>query len=263
MRTLLTTAAFLVFVVCLAIPANATDQALDRVAIDGEEYYFIETPMSPYWIATQPAPQFDPDSTANWKGYTATWEIRDGKLWLATFTAQFKGKPFDAEKMLATPLPTEATWLCGPLHAVNNVQVSGVTRYSDKAQRLFFVDGVLKKTAILDRVDCCIGRVGITLGNRDGFTVIENISAGSPAQKSSQLEIGDIIEAFTDLDGSMISIGQMDKRRTQQFIRGLDEQPLKLHVRKSAAAVQTTVVELKRTLVFDGEFDYLSEVKGK
>ena len=262
MRTLLTTATLLVFVAWLAAPANATDQAMDGVAIDGEEYYFIETPMSPYWSETQPVPQFDPDSTANWKGYTATWEIRDGKLWLATFTAQFKGKPFDAEKMLGTRLPAEATWLCGPLHAVNNVQFSGVTRYSDKATRLFFVDGVLKKTAILDRVDCCIGRVGITLDNRDGFTVIENISAGSPAQKSSQLEICDIIEAFTDLDGAMISIGQMDKRRTQQFIRGLDEQPLKLHVRKSAA-VQTTVVELKRTLVFDGEFDYLNEVKGK
>ncbi len=76
--------------------------------------------MSPYWSETYPVPQFDLDSTANWKAYTAAWEIRDGKLWLATFPAQFKGKPFDAEKMPGMPLPAEATWLCGASHAVNN-----------------------------------------------------------------------------------------------------------------------------------------------
>lgn len=262
MKTMLTTVTLLLVVAWLADLANATNQAMDRVAIDGENYYFIETPMSGYWSEARPVPQFDPDSTANWKAYTATWEIRDGKLWLATFTARIKGKPFDAEKMLGTTLPAEATWLCGPLHAVSKVRSSSVLRYSDNAKRLFFVDGVLKKSANLDRVDCCIGRVGITLDNRDGFTVIDNISAGSPAQNSSQLEIGDIIEAITDLDGTVISFGQMDKRRTRQFIRGLVGQPLKLHVRKPAAA-QTTLIELKRVLVFDDELDYLNEAKGK
>ena len=246
----------LVFVLnsCITVVAHATHQELDRVDIDGKKLYFLETPMSAYWSETNPMPKFDPDSTANGKAYTATWSVNDGKLYLASFTASLKGKRFDAAKMLGTSLPAKATWICGPLHAVDKIESSSVQRYSENANRTFFVDGVAKKTLMLKRVECGLGRVGVTFGNHDGFAVIERISAGSPAETSAQLEIGDIVDAFTDLDGERILIGEMEIQRAVQLIRGRDKQPLTLHVRKTATG-ENAVVKLERVSSFDGEFD--------
>lgn len=120
MRRNLVTVSIVLFMSWSSGRVTATHQELDRVTIDGAKYHFIETPMSWYWNDTQPMRKFDPNSTANWKGYMATWEIREQKLLLTSFVALINGKPFDVVKMIGMPLPAEATWLCGALHAVNN-----------------------------------------------------------------------------------------------------------------------------------------------
>lgn len=238
--------------------AHATAQELDLVVIDGKKFYFVETPMMEFWIKTRQVPMFDPVSSSNWKAYTATWEIRDGKLFLTSFTAHLKGKPFDVQRMLGAPLPVEAKWLSGPLHAVDNVTFESVRRYSEDARRLYFLDGVLQKTSVLKRVRCCEGRVGISLGKRGELMVIRSISAGSPANKSSRLETGDIVEALTDLDGEIIPLKGMGTHRAHQLIRGLDQQTLSLQIRKAGMA-ESTRVDLRRVLVFDGKLDRIEE----
>jgi hypothetical protein len=52
---------------------------MEIVVIDGSEFVFLDWHLNSLW---EKAPEFDVQSSSNWAGYTAKWEIKDGKLWL-------------------------------------------------------------------------------------------------------------------------------------------------------------------------------------
>lgn len=64
-----------------------TAQIPDAIVIDGVEQMLFAEPLSA-WFAHAPRPNFIPESTANWRGYRARWEIRAGRLHLTGLTAR-------------------------------------------------------------------------------------------------------------------------------------------------------------------------------
>ena len=81
--------------VCAAsVPVWATSQAPDRIRIEGQEHTLLGNPLEALWQGEsrflrpdfQERPAFG-HSTANWRGYVATFEVADGKLWLVSIKA--------------------------------------------------------------------------------------------------------------------------------------------------------------------------------
>jgi hypothetical protein len=104
------------------LPALATEQQLDEMRYYGERVVILEHPLSEkIWPkpSDHPKPQFDIHSTANYKGYEATWEIRDSKLVLVGFSADMQGEEFPIERLFpGRKLPVLADWYSGPLTIV-------------------------------------------------------------------------------------------------------------------------------------------------
>jgi hypothetical protein len=62
-------------------PAGATAQVADVLVLDGEKVPLHTNPLQPYLDANpESVPKFSPGSTANWRGYVATFAIRNGML---------------------------------------------------------------------------------------------------------------------------------------------------------------------------------------
>src|SRR3546814_2005214 len=60
--------------------ALATAQIPDRIRIDGQDYALNTNPLTPRLVASGWLPPKEAMvSSANWRGYTASWEIADGK----------------------------------------------------------------------------------------------------------------------------------------------------------------------------------------
>lgn len=70
----------------LLVPAGEVDstaQIPDSIRIEGKEYVLNTNPLDRYLAKLgDAAPRFESPHTANWRGYVATWEIKDGVLYL-------------------------------------------------------------------------------------------------------------------------------------------------------------------------------------
>jgi hypothetical protein len=89
-RTALAGFALFLFVL-LASHATATVQAPDVIVIDGRSESLDTNPLAPY-LSAHPTviPKSDDPSAENWRGYVATWEISDGKLFLRKIHVAFR-----------------------------------------------------------------------------------------------------------------------------------------------------------------------------
>ena len=63
-------------------PASTTRQVHEKVIWNGDEYYAEEHPGVLGVFEKGEGPSFVMISTANYRGYRATWEIKDGRLYL-------------------------------------------------------------------------------------------------------------------------------------------------------------------------------------
>ncbi len=81
----------------------STGQVADRIRIDGKEYSLLVNPLEDYYSGEREKerPSFPALSTANWRGYVATWEIRDGRLNLVGADAMRLVKPPTQEEVEA------------------------------------------------------------------------------------------------------------------------------------------------------------------
>jgi len=106
--------AFIIWFVFNHMPLEATDQEQDAVYINGKIFYAIESPLLP--IIHSLNLQLKADSTANWKGYTASWEIKEGHLFMREL-ALGKNKLPPSLEPYASSASSEspATWYSGYL----------------------------------------------------------------------------------------------------------------------------------------------------
>lgn len=89
-RTLLAGSALCVFVLA-SINAMASAQVPDVIIIDGRNESLDTSPLAPYLSAhPKVIPKSDDPATDNLRGYVATWEILDGKLFLRRIDVAFR-----------------------------------------------------------------------------------------------------------------------------------------------------------------------------
>jgi hypothetical protein len=118
-------AQLLVTLLLAAMPvlAHATAQAPDQIIIDGRTERLHTSPLSSYLEANPkalPEPTFI--SSGNWRGYIATWEVRESDLILKKIEIEDSVEP-DEERKIRDVLPTVfpgksavlATWYSGVL----------------------------------------------------------------------------------------------------------------------------------------------------
>lgn len=98
----------------------ATNQILDECVFEGNERTIQQNPLSALWWDDKgkfKSPGFDVPSTANWKGYEASWEIKDQKLYLKSFTAARGGTQVEVSELVpGGSLPLHATFYSGQIH---------------------------------------------------------------------------------------------------------------------------------------------------
>lgn len=58
-----------------------TAQMPDMIVIEGVGHALFSEPLEAYYQPER-RPHFVPLNTANWRGYVASWEVRDGRLYL-------------------------------------------------------------------------------------------------------------------------------------------------------------------------------------
>lgn len=89
-RTLLAGSALSVLVLA-SINAMASAQVPDVIIIDGRNESLDTSPLAPYLSAhPKVIPKSDDPATDNLRGYVATWEILDGKLFLRRIDVAFR-----------------------------------------------------------------------------------------------------------------------------------------------------------------------------
>jgi lysophospholipase L1-like esterase len=101
----------------------ATIQVRDQLVWGDQTYRIEQSPMARYWRPRDdaadprpPMPAFQLQHTANWKGYEASWEIRDKKLYLKELTGKIDGKLMRNREILGEPFPRHADWFTGRIY---------------------------------------------------------------------------------------------------------------------------------------------------
>jgi hypothetical protein len=249
----MSTGGVLSLAVCISIVASVltgrgygTEQERDIVLIDGERHFFATLPPTDLW-GTSATETFDVQSTSNWKGYEATWEIKDNKLWLTAFSAKINGREVDSKQLFKSELPCLASWVNGPLYLANDFYgPKPSAQYIRTMRRFFFIDGALHKNENYDRdMRFHQGWLGLTLSCTDGAIVIDGIADGSPSQKCGELSVGDKILALTDTDNERIPINTMPVEKATQFLRGIVGQPVRIEF-QGINSDKSKIVELTR-----------------
>ena len=155
--------AFLFLIAALPSLAFATAQTGDTLIYKGEPESISSTPLEGYFTSKFPRPTWlTQTSTACWRGYHATWELRDKRLYLKKIEREELDKKkkdyikVDITKRIfpeASP-PIEATWFTGTIRMPQGAPLSyahlGFESIYERDLYLKFEKGVLKQETLVD-----------------------------------------------------------------------------------------------------------------
>jgi hypothetical protein len=138
----------------VAIPSFATEQARDTVTFAGQRHTMIERPLNDFLRRLAKIPRFDVPSTANYKGYTASWEVRDSRLYLASFSATTNHQPFSVTLLFPDrKLPIHADWYSGTVHIISGRETLAQGYYTyERVTALQVTNGVVAATNQMSNV---------------------------------------------------------------------------------------------------------------
>lgn len=110
-----------------------TAQIPDRIVIDGIDWLLLSTPLDSLLSDLRDRiPTYVGPHTANWRGYTAAWQIADGWLFLESVEASVEGPDGslvtveDGAALDGRHLPVLADWVTGQLRVGRGDQVRHV-----------------------------------------------------------------------------------------------------------------------------------------
>jgi hypothetical protein len=119
--------AFLLLLTGLAGPLGATAQAPDILEMNGQTYSIYTNPLTPFLLANPGRlPEPEVISTDLWRGYIATWSVRENRLYLedvkmpTAASADADTPESEDDRSAMVPLfgdsaPRVATWFTGHL----------------------------------------------------------------------------------------------------------------------------------------------------
>ena len=64
-----------------------TIQASELIFFEGEKHSLINVPAMPDSIIQEKSQEFYVESSANWRGYVGTWEVKDDRLYLVDLSS--------------------------------------------------------------------------------------------------------------------------------------------------------------------------------
>jgi hypothetical protein len=140
-----------------------TAQAHETIIYEGEQYGMADEPLYKYllfyhFFRLRRRPKFVVESTACWRGYYGTWEIKDEKLYLIKLLAYTKGyKEVDIEFVFPGKREVFAWWFTGeiriPLGKLLKYVHSGYDSVFEEDLFLAFYKGILVNSRIEDNRD--------------------------------------------------------------------------------------------------------------
>ncbi len=94
-----------------------TAQTPDILILEGERHALFTLPLEVYFEERAGRPKFRVQHTGCWRGYVATSEVKDNRLFLISVNGQLNdGTQFDAAWLFPDePLPAFAKWFSGTL----------------------------------------------------------------------------------------------------------------------------------------------------
>lgn len=95
-----------------------TAQVAERLILDGQRMRLCELPLSAYFALSGPSsPGFRAESTANWRGYVGTWDIKASRLYLVGIAGTYEdGSPATLDSIFpGFPDRVFAHWYSGTL----------------------------------------------------------------------------------------------------------------------------------------------------
>jgi hypothetical protein len=108
-------------VLLIASPAWPTAQIPERIVYEGTEGFLFTNPLETWFSKDNPRPEFASPHTACWRGYVASWEIKEDTLYLTDIKAwmrdeQGKAAPVGLEQVFpGKAKPLKAEWFTGTL----------------------------------------------------------------------------------------------------------------------------------------------------
>ncbi len=138
--------------------SDVTAQVSEVLHYDGQKLSMMDNPLGDYFSLRDHWPPFQEQSTALWRCYVGTWEIREGRLYLIGIEAQLEDGTRVTLETLFPGYPDRvfAHWLTGKLR----VPQGQVTKYVHQGyQTQFQADlflhlkkGVLVSTEVIRNV---------------------------------------------------------------------------------------------------------------
>lgn len=129
----------------------ATEQGRELLVLGGRTYGTEQQPMLGLWHSEewqsdgdQRMPDFEVTSSANWRGYVATFSISDGKLYLFDIEGQVGGKSITGRELFKRRLPLVAHWFTGSIF----VSI-GDFDYDAQASR-YVIEFMIEKGSVTD-----------------------------------------------------------------------------------------------------------------
>jgi hypothetical protein len=135
-------------VLVVGVGTFATEQVRDTVTFAGEEHSMLELPLTDFLRRLPALPRFDIPNTANYKGYTAGWEVRESRLYLTSFTATTNGRRVSITLLFPErTLPVLSDWYSGRVHIVSGGETlaQGYRTY-ERVIELRITNGVVTAT---------------------------------------------------------------------------------------------------------------------
>jgi hypothetical protein len=136
--------------------AFACSQVADKIKVDGIDYGLFTNPLELLY-ETQKRPEFADSlggrSTANWRGYVASWEIQDDRLFLVAIDTYLEKKKISLSELFARRMRNErvfAEWFSGQLRVPEGEQLQVVRiGYASTYQRDIFLE--VQKGRVISR----------------------------------------------------------------------------------------------------------------
>jgi hypothetical protein len=129
-----------------------TDQIAEILIVDGVRMRTITHPPLPHntsLLQLTPAEEIAGECTGCWRGYVATWEIEDARLYLKAIDGPMAGVP--PEWRMTTTERVPATWFTGLLRAPVGRLKRIPTGYEEELHFKIFEGRVLSRRLIDNR----------------------------------------------------------------------------------------------------------------
>lgn len=131
--------------------ALATVQIPDHLIYEGKKYriFSYPSPLESYYGPKRPRPNFQRNTTANMRGYSATWEIVKGALYLKQISARLEQGTVGLDYLFpGNKGRVAATWFTGEIRITNE---NLLIRQPQRGLIITLKNGKVTDTKVIDK----------------------------------------------------------------------------------------------------------------